>query len=92
MTCSDIHGVERKLASTNISDTDYKKIYYAFSQLETISKDGWIRYFLENMVQQIRKWTKSRPLARRKAAKKQVELILAHFRNFFKADALIQIQ
>lgn len=51
-----------------------------------------MRGFLRRHDGQLKRSCRQRPLEMHKAAKHQVELVCAHFRNIFHAEALCQIQ
>eukprot|EP00171_Calliarthron_tuberculosum_P023275 IDg23275t1 len=68
------------------------EVNVAFRQLGHISKPGWIRSFLQRHKESIRKTVRKRALEQHKAAKHQIELVLAHLRNVYQAEALAQIQ
>lgn len=60
-------------------------------QLKYISEPRWIRSFLKQNTH-INRYHRKRPLEEQKAAKYEVKLVLAHFRNVYQAEALCQIQ
>lgn len=61
-------------------------------QLKSVSSNIWVRSFLHRHKRIVRRTSCSRALEQHKAAKHQPELVLAHFRNLFHAEALAQIQ
>ena len=61
-------------------------------QLASVSSSEWVRSFLRRNKYAVRRTSRKRALEQHKAAKHQPELVLAHFRNLFQAEALAQIQ
>ena len=62
------------------------------SQLQIVTIHSWMRSFLSHQTSSIKKATQKRPPEKHKAPKHQPELVLAHMRNLYHAEALVQIQ
>ncbi len=74
----------------NKANEDVLDIVYR--QLQTITKPCWMHSFLSRHKTRIKKTTNKRALEKHKASKHQPELVLAHLRNVYHAEALAQIQ
>ncbi len=74
----------------NEANEDVLDIVYR--QLQTITNPAWMRSFLSRHKTRIKEKTNKRALEKHKASKHQPELVFAHLRNIYHAEALAQIQ
>lgn len=68
------------------------KLNVMIRQLLSVSRESWLRSFMNRHKNLLRRVERRRALEKHKASKHQFELVLSHFRNVYQVEALSQIQ